>query len=89
MVWIDTKMSLPSIKGKYTCLVAVDDFGTLQQVELEHFDGQDWSHTHSHRQFIRYWQARKDQYQDIHSKLEDEKDSYDLNNWYENNFGEL
>jgi len=90
MSWIDNGAYYPLEKGYYKCLVIKDDFGTLTEAENELFDGDDWSHTKSHRQFIRFWWSDKETYQIISDRWYDH-----LEKWQEEqaenarNFGGL
>ncbi len=87
MSWIDT-MTLPLKEGHYTCLVATDDFGTLEEFNNEYFDGKDWSNFESSRQFIRYWRATKEEYKIIHEHLDKEMEEYYKNlQEHSTNFG--
>ena len=49
------KGTYPKEEGRYKCLVEQDEFGTLLEVDNEYFNGKDWCHYESHRQFISYW----------------------------------
>lgn len=75
MSWINNN-TYPLEKGNYRCLVSKDDFGSLIEAENELFDGTDWSHTESHRQFIRYWWADKETYQIISDQFYDGLEKY-------------
>lgn len=75
-MWIDTKISNPIKKGVYTCLAVQDDYGTLKEEIGEVFNGEEWCHYNSHRQFIAFWWATKEEYQIISDHLEEEKDKY-------------
>jgi|GEM_PF-6523211 len=89
-MWIDAKMSNPIKKGLYKCLVVQDDYGTLKEETNEVFNGDDWCHYNSCRQFISFWWATKEEYQIISDHLDEEKEKY-LNQLEEEskNFGGL
>ncbi len=76
MSWIDTKMSLPLKEGKYSCLIDVDGLGTLEPFKNQYFNGKDWDHYGSSRQFIRYWEASEEEYKIISDYWEIEQDKY-------------
>jgi hypothetical protein len=70
-MWINKMMSNPLKEGRYKTLVG-DDFGNLSEADNELFDGIDWCHYESSRQFIEYWWASDEDYKVIVNKLEDE-----------------
>lgn len=74
-MWIDNK-NFPPEAGYYICLIDLDGFGNLIEIPYQLFDGKDWSHTHSSRQFIRYWKATQEQYNQISTRTEKEYDEY-------------
>lgn len=49
------KNNYPKEKGNYKCLVEIDELGNLQEMENQYFNGKDFCHFESCRQFIRYW----------------------------------
>ena len=73
-MWIHISIANPLRKGYYKTLVDWDGLGNLRETENELFDGLDWSHTESSRQFIRFWWADKEDYNIIADKLEKERD---------------
>lgn len=75
-MWINTSIALPLKSGEYTCLVQVDDFGNLEEHKGQVFEGADWSHYHSGRQFIRYWFADQETAKIISDHLEQELNKY-------------
>ena len=90
MKWIDTKMSLPLEKGYYSCLVDVDGYGSLEEFLDEYFEGKDWCHFKSHRQFIRYWWAKKEDYQYLNDYWDGELEKHNKEMAeHANNFGGL
>jgi hypothetical protein len=54
-MWIPIYLEYPKEEGFYRCLVVQDDNGVLVESENEYFDGVDWCHYLSSRQFISYW----------------------------------
>lgn len=87
MTWIDTR-TLPLKEGKYNCLISYDDWQNLREVKDEYFDGNDWCHYNSHRQFIRYWQASKEDYEIICERHEIDYEKYlDEQAQHAKNFG--
>lgn len=74
-MWIDVKIS-PLRKGNYRTLVDVDGLGALGEYENEYFDGEDWCHFKSNRQFIRYWKAEPIDYKEISEMLNTEYENY-------------
>jgi hypothetical protein len=55
-MWIELrKNQYPTEKGNYKCLVTVDDEGSLEEMDNQYFNGFDWCHMNSCRQFISYW----------------------------------
>jgi hypothetical protein len=54
-MWIENRIQVPKERGYYKCLVQVDEFGTLVQIENELFAGKDWDLYESNCQFINYW----------------------------------
>lgn len=55
-MWIELrKNQYPKKEGNYKCLVEIDDEGSLQELPDQYFDGDDWCHMRSCRQFIKYW----------------------------------
>lgn len=89
MTWIDTR-TLPLKEGKYTCLVATDDWGNLSEAKLQYFNGKDWDWYDSAVQYIKFWQASKEDYEIICEFHEAEYEKY-LNQQVEEakNFGGL
>jgi len=73
-MWINKMMSNPLREGRYKTLVG-DDFGNLSEATNELFNGVDWCHYWSNRQFIEYWWASDEDYIIILDKLEDDKES--------------
>jgi len=49
------KDTYPTEKGHYKCLIDYDGLGNLSESNNEYFNGDDWCHFESSRQFIRYW----------------------------------
>lgn len=72
-MWISCNMSLPLEAGKYKTLIEIDEWGTLQKEDNDVFDGKDWSHSESNRQFIKYWWGTTEQYKTITTSLENER----------------
>lgn len=55
-MWIELrKNQYPKQKGNYKCLVEIDEEGSLEEMDNQFFNGVDWCHFNSCRQFIRYW----------------------------------
>ncbi len=55
-MWIELKKGqYPTKEGEYKTLIEWDETGTLVENERDYFDGKDWCHYRSNRQFIRYW----------------------------------
>lgn len=55
-MWIELKKDqYPKDKGNYKCLIDYDGLGNLSESNNEYFNGVDWCHFKSSRQFIRYW----------------------------------
>lgn len=73
-MWISCSISLPLEVGKYKTLIEIDEWGTLQKSDNNHFDGKDWSHTDSNRQFIKYWWGSTEQYKIITNSLDNKRD---------------
>lgn len=75
-MWIDVRISNPTKKGVYACLVVQDDYGTLKEEIDETFNGEEWCHYYSHRQFISFWWATEEEYKIITNYLDEEQDKY-------------
>lgn len=69
-VWICNHMSEPITKGYYTCLVEIDDYGTLSDQQECYYDGMYWSNYESGVQFTRYWLAKPHEYAIITKRLD-------------------
>ena len=54
-MWINKNIKNPEKEGSYKCLIEIDELGSLEEVENQYFDGVDWCHMESCRQFISYW----------------------------------
>ena len=55
-MWIKLrKDQYPKEKGIYKCLVEIDENGTLEEMNNQFFDGNDWCHFGSCGQLISYW----------------------------------
>ena len=76
-MWINNSIAKPLRKGYYKTLVDWDGLGNLGETEGQLFDGVDWSHYESSRQYIRYWFSEKEDYEIIADKLEKEMENYD------------
>lgn len=77
-MWIDNNISKPLRKGYYKTLVDWDGLGTLQETENELFNGNDWCHFKSSRQFIRFWWAEKEDYKTITDKIQPEIENIEI-----------
>lgn len=54
--WVELrKGQYPTKDGYYTCLVEIDEEGTLEEMANQLFKKGDWCHFESCRQFIKYW----------------------------------
>lgn len=67
-MWINNNISYPLKDKVYRTLVAIDDFDTLEE-HFGKFEGGDWCHYESCRQFIRYWWSDDDHYEKIQTTL--------------------
>ena len=55
-MWIELrKNQYPKQKGNYKCLVEIDENGALEEMNNQFFNGIDWCHFKSCRQYIKYW----------------------------------
>lgn len=75
-MWIDNSINQPQKEGNYKTLIEIDEMGTLSENDNEHFNGKDWSHTESSRQFIRYWWCEKEEYKVLSDKYEEGLNKY-------------
>lgn len=69
-MWINSNTN-PLKEGKYTCLVDMDGFGNLAVSKNNLFDGKDWCHFNSERQFIRYWESSIEDYKILSERLQE------------------
>ena len=75
-MWINNSMAKPLRKGYYKTLVDWDGLGNLGETEGQLFDGVDWSHYESSRQYICFWFAEKEDYNIIADHLEEQQEKY-------------
>jgi hypothetical protein len=54
-MWISKGIKYPEKEGRYKCLIEIDEFGSLQEQDNQYFNGYEWCHMESSRQFISYW----------------------------------
>lgn len=76
-MWIDNRIAKPLRKGYYKALVEWDGLGNLLEVSGQLFEGNDWGHYESSRQYIHYWFAERDDYKVITARLEKEMENYE------------
>jgi hypothetical protein len=75
-MWIDKLLHNPLKAGKYNCLVDVDGMGNLENAPNQIFNGIDWDHYTSCRQFIRYWEATQEEWLELSKIIDKEMDVY-------------
>lgn len=63
--WVKTVYGLPSKKGYYKCLVSADGLGNLVETHSNLFNGLDWDLYESNVQFIEYWLASAQEYENL------------------------
>ena len=71
-MWINNNISKLLRKGSYKTLVDFDGLGNLIEEDDEWFNGEEWDVYDSHKQFISFWWAEKEDYKIIADKLEKE-----------------
>jgi len=72
-MWIDNNISYPTKGGVYRTLVDIDDLNTLVEQDGK-FEGGDWCHYESARQYVRYWWATEEDYKEVLKQFIDELD---------------